>query len=65
MNHKLTTSVLYELDKFTNYSITLNPVNNSMYVKNPHFGWLRCHWTEIEDLPSKRDMMLDKMLENK
>lgn len=54
MNKKLTTSTLYELDSFTKYSIAVNPLDNFIYAKNPHFGWLRCHWTGTEHLPKEK-----------
>ena len=54
MKYKPTTSILYELDSHTKYSTTVNAADNLMYLKNPHFGWLGCHWMVLEDLPPQK-----------
>ena len=48
------TSLLYELDSHTKYSIAINIKDSSMYSKNPHFSWLKCSFQVLEDLPSQK-----------
>ena len=54
MKHKTTTSILYDFDSHTNYSIAVNTYDNLMYSKNPHFGWLKYNFHVLEDLPPQK-----------
>ena len=54
MKNNPSTSLLYELDSHTKYSIAVNIEDNLMYLNNPHFGWLKCNFQVLEDLPSQK-----------
>ena len=54
MKHKPTSSILYELDSHTKYSIAVNTYDNFVYSKNPHLGWLKCNFQALEDLPPQK-----------
>ena len=55
------TSLLYELDSHTKYSIAVKIEDNLMYSKNPDFGWLKCNFQTLEDLLSKKQAARDNM----
>ena len=53
IKHKPTTSIIYEIDSHTKYSIAVI-ADTLMYLNNHHLGWLRCHWMGLEDLPPQK-----------
>ena len=54
MNDAPSTSLLYELNRHTKYSIAVNIEDNFMSSKNPHVGWLKCNFQALEYLPSQK-----------